>query len=230
MKIVFFTGSGISQESGIPTYRDRVGLWENFDPELVASKASWRTNKEQMLEFHNRLRKSALAANPNEAHLFIASLQTEHQIVVITQNVDDLHERAGSVQLIHLHGNLMESRSTDNPALVYPCLGDLKLGDKCERGSQLRPNVIWFGEDLNASLFKAAGEHIKTADLMVVIGTSLEVFPANTLINHASEDCRKVLVDPEYTGKSLLKGFELIKLTAVQAVPDMKKIVNELSI
>jgi NAD-dependent deacetylase len=230
MKIVFFTGSGISQESGIPTFRDRVGLWENFDSELLASKASWRTNKEQMLIFHNRLRRNVLASSPNAAHLYIAFLQAEHDVVVITQNVDDLHERAGSRTVLHLHGNLMESRSTTNPKLIYPCSEDLCIGDKCEKGSQLRPNVVWFGEDLDATLFKLAIGYVKTADLVIIIGTSLEVFPANTLVNYLSEECFRVVVDPQINSDLSLRGFKTLKLSAVQSVEPLKKIVDEMKI
>jgi NAD-dependent deacetylase len=145
MKLVFFTGSGISQESGIPTFRDRFGIWTEVNPMDVAHKDSWVKNKPLVMEFHNKLRRMVIDAKPNEAHRFIAQLESNHEVIVVTQNVDDLHERAGSSKVIHLHGNLMESRSTLNPNLIYPCTGDLNIGDKCERGSQLRPNVVWFG-------------------------------------------------------------------------------------
>jgi NAD-dependent deacetylase len=226
MKIVFFTGSGISQESGIPTFRDRVGLWENFDLERFASKSAWRINKEQMLNFHNQLRRTVLAVQPNEAHLFISQLQSQHDVTVITQNVDDLHERAGSRSVIHLHGNILESRSTINPKLIYECTKDLNLGDKCEKGSQLRPNVVWFGEDLDSSNIINSRQRLQEADLLVVIGTSLAVFPANTLIEFVTDDCNKILVDPNPVDKQVLNRFQLLQLSAVESVHKLKSVIN----
>ena len=194
MKIVFFTGSGISQESGIPTFRDRFGIWTEINPEDVAHKNAWRENKSIVLDFHNRLRKMVIEAQPNPAHQFIAALERENDVLVVTQNVDDLHERSGSTKVIHLHGNLMQSRSTVNPELVYPCLKDINIGDKCEKGSQLRPNVVWFGEELNRKDYLYVQRTISTCDLLVVIGTSLEVAPANELVKVASE--KVVVIDP----------------------------------
>ena len=194
MKLVFFTGSGISQESGIPTFRDRFGIWTEINPMDVAHKDAWKKNKPLVLEFHNKLRRMVIDAKPNEAHRFIAQLESNHEVLVVTQNVDDLHERAGSSKVIHLHGNLMESRSTLNPNLVYPCVEDLNIGDRCEKGSQLRPNVVWFGEELNFKDYNIVFQEIKECDFLIIIGTSLEVSPANDLVRNP--DCSIIVIDP----------------------------------
>ena len=196
MKIVFFTGSGISQESGIPTFRDRMALWHSFDPEKLASKSAWKTNKSEMLKFHNEFRRLIEQTEPNDAHIFISELQKDHDVIVVTQNVDNLHEKAGSRIIYHLHGNLFESRSSLNSNLVYPCNEDIQLGDKCEKGSQLRPNVVWFGEELNNTMVKEATSHLKGCDILVVVGTSLEVSPANEMVRLINDGCRLIVIDP----------------------------------
>jgi NAD-dependent deacetylase len=203
MKIVFFTGSGISQESGIPTFRDRMALWDNFDPNDLASKSAWRTNKENMLKFHNEFRRLIEQCQPNNAHYFISELENEHEVIVVTQNVDNLHERAESSTIYHLHGNLFESRSTVNPNLVYPCNEDINIGDKCEKGSQLRPNVVWFEEKLNSKIVKEATNHIKECNVLVVIGTSLEVSPADEMVSLIDDDCKLIVIDPNPNRKFL---------------------------
>jgi len=224
MKVVFFTGSGISQESGIPTFRERNALWENFNPENVASISAWRTNKEEMLHFHNEFRRLVQETIPNEAHHFIAELQEHHEVVVITQNVDDLHERAGSRSVIHLHGNLFEARSTLNPNLIYPCLEDINIGDRCERGSQLRPNVVWFGENLNENILQEAEAHIRACELLVIIGTSLAVYPANDMPNLVDDDCKIIIVDPnpqpEYLNR---RNTNIIENTALGSLEELRR-------
>jgi NAD-dependent deacetylase len=195
-KIVFFTGAGVSEESGIPTFRDRMGLWNISNPEEIASKNAWRDNRQEVLRFHNNMRRTVIESQPNEAHRLIASLQENYDVLVITQNVDDLHERAGSKNVIHVHGKILESRSTVNPNLVYPCLGDIHMGDRCERGSQLRPNVIWFNEDLNEKEMEFCIEKVRECDCLVVVGTSLSVFPANQLITYVSRESELVIIDP----------------------------------
>jgi NAD-dependent deacetylase len=224
MKVVFFTGSGVSQESDIPTFRERNALWENYDPEIVASIASWRTNKEEMLHFHNEFRRLVLEKEPNAAHHFIAELQENHEVVVITQNVDDLHERAGSRNVIHLHGNLFEARSTLNPNLIYPCLEDINIGDRCEKGSQLRPNVVWFGENLNEHVLRETEAHIRACKLLVIIGTSLAVYPASDMPNLVDDDCRIIVVDPnplpEYINRH---NTTVIESTAVGSLEELNE-------
>jgi NAD-dependent deacetylase len=222
MKIVFFTGSGISQESGIPTFRDRMAIWDNFNPEDLASKTAWRTNKENMLKFHNDFRRLIEKCEPNSAHCFISQLENEHEVIVVTQNVDNLHERAGSSTIYHLHGNLFESRSTVNPNLVYPCNEDINIGDKCEKGSQLRPNVVWFEEELNSKIVKEVTNQISECNVLVVIGTSLEVSPANEMVRVIDDDCKLIVIDPN-PNSEFLSGIEInyIEKTATEGVLDL---------
>jgi NAD-dependent deacetylase len=195
-KLVVLTGAGISAESGLTTFRDSGGLWEGHRIEDVATPEAWRRNPEQVLDFYNQRRKAALDAQPNEAHLTLAQLEGRFEVTVITQNVDDLHERAGSSRVIHLHGKLFESRSTLDPSLVYPIQGwELKMGDRCERGSQLRPNIVWFGEMV--PLMETAAQITASADLFLVVGTSLVVYPAAGLVDYAPRHIPKYIIDPK---------------------------------
>lgn len=227
MKILFFTGSGISQESGIPTFRDRMALWENFDPDQIASISAWRKNKEEMLRFHNEFRKLIESKDPNEAHFCISELQNEHEVIVVTQNVDNLHERAGSKNIYHLHGNLFESRSSLNSNLIYPCVKDIKIGDKCERGSQLRPNVVWFGEELNDQLIKDVKKHLMECDVLVVVGTSLEVSPANQLVRLINQNCKLIFIDPN-PNHTFLSGLKIkyIEKNAIEGISELRKLLQ----
>lgn len=226
MKLVFFTGSGISQESGVPTFRDRFGMWTELNPEDVAHKSAWAKNKGQMLDFHNQFRNLVSKCQPNLAHQLISELEKSHEVLVVTQNVDNLHERAGSNNVIHLHGNLFESRSTLNPNLIYPCTGDLNLSDKCERGSQLRPNVVWFGEELNAKDLKHVQKVLEDSDALIVIGTSLEVYPANELVKKSNSDCQLIVVDPN-PNIEFLKGLDVtyVNETAVNGVCKLRELI-----
>lgn len=227
MKLVFFTGSGVSQESGVPTFRDRFGMWTELNPEDVAHKKSWVINKQKMLEFHNQFRNLVSTCEPNSAHYFIAELERYHDVLVATQNVDNLHEVAGSKNVVHLHGNLFESRSTVNPNLVYPCTGDLNLGDKCERGSQLRPNVVWFGEELNTNYLSQVMNALDDCDVLIVIGTSLEVYPANELVKKTNSDCQIIVLDPN-PNKDFLKGLDAtyVNETAVNGVGRLRELLS----
>jgi NAD-dependent deacetylase len=195
-KIVVLTGAGISAESGLATFRDSGGLWEGYRVEDVATPDAWRRNPELVLEFYNQRRKSALAAKPNRGHEILAELQKDFDVTVVTQNVDDLHERAGTKNVIHLHGSLFESRSTLDPSLVYKIDGwQLNLGDKCERGSQLRPNIVWFGEMV--PMMEVAAYETSTADIFLVVGTSMVVYPAAGLIHEVPTHVPKYIVDPK---------------------------------
>ena len=195
-RLVVLTGAGISAESGLATFRDSGGLWEGYKVEDVATPEAWRRNPGMVLEFYNERRKKALEVKPNRGHEILAELQNDFEVAVITQNVDDLHERAGSTDVIHLHGSLFESRSTLNPSLVYPIKGwELNLGDKCEKGSQLRPNIVWFGEMV--PLMEKAAYIASTADLFLVVGTSLVVYPAAGLVNEVPRSIPKYIVDPK---------------------------------
>lgn len=189
------TGAGISAESGIATFRDANGLWEGHDVMEVASLQGWRKNPDLVLDFYNQRRKNARGVRPNAGHLSLAGLEQDFEVRIITQNVDDLHERAGSSNVIHLHGKLFESRSTLDPTLIYPVEGwELKRGDKCARGSQLRPNIVWFGEPV--PLMDQAIEETMQADVFLVVGTSLVVYPAAGLVDFVPADVPIFVVDP----------------------------------
>src|SRR5690606_26406941 len=189
------SGAGISAESGIATFRDANGLWEGHDVMEVASPQGWRKNQELVLDFYNQRRKNAHSVAPNQGHLLLAQLEQDFNVRIITQNVDDLHERAGSTHVLHLHGKLFESRSTLDPKLVYPIEGwELNLGDKCERGSQLRPNIVWFGEPV--PLMEQAMVETLGADIFLVVGTSLVVYPAAGLVDLVPDDAPVLVVDP----------------------------------
>jgi NAD-dependent deacetylase len=194
--LVVLTGAGISAESGLATFRDSGGLWEGYKVEDVATPEAWRRNPAMVLEFYNERRKKALEAKPNRGHEILAELQKDFDVSVITQNVDDLHERAGSMNVIHLHGSLFESRSSLDPSLIYEINGwELNLGDKCAKGSQLRPNIVWFGELV--PLMEKAAYVASMADIFLVVGTSMVVYPAAGLINEVPRAIPKYVVDPK---------------------------------
>lgn len=193
--LVVLSGAGISAESGIPTFRDADGLWEGYDVMQVATPQGWNKNRALVLDFYNQRRKKALEVQPNRGHEILAELEEKFKVTIITQNVDNLHERAGSTNVIHLHGSLFESRSTLDESLVYPIKGwELKEGDKCERGSQLRPNIVWFGEMV--PLMEVAAQHARRADVFIIVGTSMAVYPAAGLIDYVPYDTPKYMVDP----------------------------------
>ncbi len=182
-KLVVLTGAGVSAESGIRTFRDQNGLWEGHDVMEVASPEGWRRNKPLVLDFYNQRRKEALKVKPNQAHIGLAELEKWYDVTIVTQNIDNLHERAGSSKVIHLHGEIFKSQSTIDPHLVYEMEGwEIKIGDKCEKGSQLRPFVVWFGEMV--PMMEPAIEAAMEADIFAVVGTSLLVYPAAGLIQY----------------------------------------------
>jgi len=194
-KLIVLTGSGISAESGIRTFREMGGLWEEYDVMEVASPHAWENTPELVMRFYNERRKKLFEAEPNFGHLGLAELEKYFNVQIITQNVDDLHERAGSSNVLHLHGELKKARSTADPSLVYELDNwELKLGDKCEKGSQLRPHIVWFGEAVPA--ISEAAAICETADIFVVIGTSLNVYPAAGLLDYAPQDIPIFLIDP----------------------------------
>lgn len=198
-RLVVLTGAGMSAESGIRTFRDTNGLWEEYDVMEVASIQGWHRNPELMLRFYNERRKQMFACRPNQGHLLLAELEKSHEVRVITQNIDNLHELAGSSDVLHLHGELVKARSSVDPSLVYT-IGDkeINLGDKCEKGSQLRPHIVWFGEEVPA--MDQAIKTVESAAILCIIGTSLNVYPAAGLINHAPAGCRIYLIDPNPPG------------------------------
>ncbi|CAF3776282.1 unnamed protein product [Rotaria sp. Silwood1] len=198
-KLVVLTGAGISAESGISTFRDAGGLWEGYDVTEVASLQGWKQNKELVLEFYNQRRKQILNAEPNSAHFALASLEADFDVTIITQNIDDLHERGGSSNVIHLHGEIKKSRSTVDHNLRYDISGnDLIVGDKCEKGSQLRPDIVWFGELV--PMIETAISYCVQADIFVVIGTSMVVYPAASLIEFVPAETLKYVIDPNKPG------------------------------
>jgi NAD-dependent deacetylase len=194
-KLVVLTGAGISAESGISTFRDNGGLWDNYRIEDVATPEAWAKNQELVLDFYSQRRKQAQSVKPTSAHFALAELEKEYEVTIITQNVDNLHEVAGSSKVVHLHGELFKSRSTKNPELVYQMTSwELKTGDLCELGSQLRPHIVWFGEEV--PMMDVAVEIAEEADIFVVVGTSLAVYPAAGLVHYVLPNRPIFLIDP----------------------------------
>jgi NAD-dependent deacetylase len=221
--LVVLTGSGISAESGIKTFRESGGLWEGYDVYEVATPEGWYKNPELVLEFYNQRRKQALESKPNEAHNILAELESHFNVTIITQNVDNLHERAGSGNIIHLHGELFKSRSTADENLVYDMEGwELNIGDTCEKGSQLRPHIVWFGEMV--PMMDVAARETMKADIYLVVGTSLVVYPAAGLLDYAGSEIPKFIVDPNMPEVSKRPNLYLIEekaSTGMQKVRDV---------
>lgn len=192
-KIVVFTGAGISAESGLQTFRDSDGLWEGHRVEDVATPRAWRKDMAQVLRFYNERRKNILQAKPNEAHIGLATLEEEYDIHILTQNIDNLHERAGSENVTHLHGEIFKMRSEKNESLIYPIEGDIHVGDLAEDGAQLRPHIVWFEEAV--PMMDVAIPIAMSADIFVVIGTSLVVYPAASLLHYLPDVTPVVVVD-----------------------------------
>lgn len=211
-KLVVLSGAGISAESGIPTFRAADGLWEGHRIEEVASPEGWHANQEKVLEFYNMRRKNLFESVPNKAHYLIAALEGDYDVQVITQNVDNLHERGGSSKVLHLHGELMKARSTVDSNLVYTLdKWELNLGDVCEKGSQLRPHIVWFGEAVPA--IEEAVYLTMKADVVIIIGTSLNVYPAAGLIDYAKENASIYVIDPKMPYITPRPNLHLIEKT-----------------
>jgi NAD-dependent deacetylase len=224
-KLIALTGAGISAESGIATFRDAGGLWEGHKVEDVATPEGWRKNQELVLDFYNQRRKKALEVKPNRGHEILAALEKYFEVTVITQNVDNLHERAGTTKVIHLHGSLFESRSTLDSSLIYPIEGwELKKGDTCELGSQLRPNIVWFGEAV--PMMDVAAEIASSADVFLVVGTSMVVYPAASLIDYVPIEVKKYVVDP---GRPELLHVPNLEFIQEKASTGMVRIMEKLT-
>jgi NAD-dependent deacetylase len=217
--LVVLSGAGISAESGIRTFRDSDGLWEGHDVAEVATPMGWFKNPSLVLDFYNQRRRQLLQCHPNQAHEMIANLESSYYVNIITQNVDDLHERAGSTNVLHLHGELLKSRSTLDESLVYSCTSDILLGTCCEKGFQLRPHIVWFGEEV-PNLQKAI-PLVQKADLLIVIGTSLQVYPAAGLVGFANHNANVYYIDPKPASSyemRTLKNLEIIPLSAIDGM------------
>ncbi|QNF34570.1 NAD-dependent deacylase [Adhaeribacter swui] len=224
-KVVVLTGAGISAESGIATFRDSNGLWEGHEVMDVASPEGWRRNPELVLNFYNERRKNAHQVHPNPGHLALAQLEEQFEVTVITQNVDNLHERAGSSKVIHLHGKLFESRSTVDENLIYPIKGwELKVGDLCEKGSQLRPNIVWFGEMV--PMMEVAVKEAQEADIFMVVGTSLVVYPAAGLIDYVPYGIPVYVIDPNLPSVTKRPNLHLFPEKASTGVPKVAEILK----
>ena len=216
-RLVVLTGAGMSQESGIKTFRDADGLWENHRIEDVATWEAWERDPELVNDFYNQRRKQLYEVEPNAAHYYLAKLEENYDVQIITQNVDDLHERAGSTQVLHLHGELKKVRSTLDPDLVYTLDGwELNLGDCCEKGSQLRPHIVWFGEPVPNIMIAAS--MVQKADIFLVIGTSLKVYPAAGLLNYVPAQVPKYLIDPQAEPQYYIPNLTIIKDKATAGV------------
>ncbi|HER09698.1 MAG TPA: NAD-dependent deacylase [Bacteroides sp.] len=223
-KLVVLSGAGVSAESGLRTFRDMGGMWEEFDVYEVASPAGWAKDRKLVLNFYNERRKQLLEAKPNRGHLGLAELEKEFDVKVITQNIDDLHERAGSTSVLHLHGELRKSRSTADPRLIYEIEGwELNEGDLCEKGSQLRPHVVWFGEAVPA--IEEAAEFVSGADIFVIIGTSMNVYPAAGLIDHVRAGIPVYVIDPNEVSIPGYPHLHVIRKKAGEGITDL---INEL--
>ncbi|MBC8047735.1 MAG: NAD-dependent deacylase [Fimbriimonadaceae bacterium] len=223
MEIIVLTGAGVSAESGIPTFRGNNGLWENHRIEDVASPEGWERNPQLVLQFYNERRKKIAEAQPNAAHYALAELEKKHTVKIITQNIDDLHERAGSKNVMHLHGEIFKSRSIKNETVNYDCPGDINIGDIAPDGFQLRPHIVWFGEMV--PMMETATHMMHTAEIVLVIGTSMVVYPAASLLYFATPFSTKYIINPEIPEMQKTKNLIFIQKNAGEGV---KEIVERL--
>lgn len=225
-KIVVFTGAGISAESGLQTFRGQDGLWEGYNLEDVATPEAWIRNPELVQRFYNLRRAACRKAEPNEAHKALLALEEKYNVVIITQNIDDLHERAGSEEVLHLHGEIIKSQSSKDPKLVYPIIGDnLEMGELCELGTQLRPHVVWFGEAVPN--IDPAIRLVSEADIFIVVGTSLQVYPAANLLYEVKADCEVLVIDPNADAFIVPSITRVIKDNASTGVPKLVKNITK---
>ncbi|WP_147205448.1 SIR2 family NAD-dependent protein deacylase [Segetibacter aerophilus] len=223
-KLVVLTGAGISAESGLKTFRDSDGLWEGYNVYEVATPTGFAKNPELVLEFYNMRRKNVAEAKPNAAHIGLAALEEDFNVTIITQNIDDLHERAGSTNVLHLHGEIFKMRSVTNPTLISEIRGDIHVGDLAADGGQLRPHIVWFDELV--PMIEVAVEVVSTAEIFVVVGTSLLVYPAASLVNYAPRFVPKYIIDKSipYTGN--IPNLTTIEKPATEGVAELKRILS----
>ena len=226
-KLVVLSGAGISAESGISTFRDAEGLWEGHDVMEVASPDGWKNNQDLVLDFYNQRRRQLLTVTPNKGHQVLAALEQDFDVTIITQNVDNLHQQAGSSNVIHLHGELLKVRSTINESLIYDWTKDLITGDKAEDGAQLRPHIVWFGEMV--PMIEVAAKIAAKADIFLVVGTSMAVYPAAGLIDYVHPDVPKFLVDPKLPeGINHISNLKCISLNGTQGLPLFAEEIKQL--
>ncbi len=228
LKLVVLTGAGISAESGLKTFRDSDGLWEGYDINEVATATAWKRNPALVQEFYNMRRQNVKDATPNAAHQALAELENDFDVHIITQNIDDLHERAGSTNVLHLHGEIFKMRSEKNEGLVYPIDGEIKMGDRAEDGAQLRPHIVWFEEAV--PMMEKAARIMSKADIFMIVGTSLVVYPAAGLVNYAPFDIPKFVVDKKIPYISFAQNITAIEKPATEgmkeAVPMLRKLIK----
>jgi NAD-dependent deacetylase len=223
-KIVVLSGAGVSAESGLKTFRDSDGLWEGYDVMEVATPRGWKKDPALVLEFYNQRRKNVLDAAPNAAHIGLAQLQDDFDVTIITQNIDDLHERAGSKKVLHLHGEIFKMRSEFDESLVYEIRGDINLGDKAADGAQLRPNIVWFEEEV--PMIQRAIPVVLSADIFVVVGTSLVVYPAAGLVNYAPMEIPKYVIDKVIPNTSSVMNVINIEKPATQGIQELMNLLK----
>jgi NAD-dependent deacetylase len=223
-KLVVLTGAGISAESGLKTFRDSDGLWEGYNVMEVATPGGWKRDPQLVLDFYNLRRKNVLDAQPNAAHYGLAALEKDYDVTIITQNIDDLHERAGSTRVIHLHGEILKMRSEKNESLVYDIVEDIKLGDKAADGAQLRPQVVWFEEEV--PMIPKAISITMNAEIFVVVGTSLLVYPAAGLVNYATASVSKFIIDKRIPYSVSTYHFTSIEKPATEGVKELLEILG----
>ena len=222
-KLVVLTGAGISAESGSRTFRDSGGLWEGYDVNDVATPEAWIKNPELVLRFYNERRKNVAAAVPNAAHIGLAALEKYFDVTIITQNVDDLHERAGSTNIIHLHGEIFKMRSEYDASIIKEIKDDIQVGDRAADGHQFRPHIVWFGEEV--PMMETATKVAYHAEIFVVVGTSLVVYPAAGLINYVAMDVPKYVIDKSIPSLSAMKNLTLIEKPATEGVAELSELL-----
>jgi NAD-dependent deacetylase len=226
-KLVVLTGAGISAESGLKTFRDSDGLWEGYDVTEVATPRAWKRDPKLVLEFYNMRRRNVADAQPNAAHYGLAELEKDFDVTIITQNIDDLHERAGSTNVLHLHGEIFKMRSEHDEEIIYECRGDINIGDCDDKGVQLRPHIVWFEEPV--PMIEKAVEITRGAEIFVVVGTSLVVYPAAGLVNYAPWPIPKFIVDKKVPYTSSLYNLTAIEKPASEGIKDLQQLLRELT-
>jgi NAD-dependent deacetylase len=224
-RLVVLTGAGISAESGLKTFRDSDGLWEGYDVYEVATPRAFLKNPQLVLDFYNMRRKDVAAASPNAAHVGLAELEKDFDVTIVTQNIDDLHERGGSTKVLHLHGEIFKMRSSKNETKIYECRGEIHVGDVAEDGAQLRPHIVWFEEAV--PMIEEAAKVMRTAEIFAVIGTSLVVYPAAGLVNYAPWQIPKFIIDKTIPYTQSLYNVTAIEKPATEGVQELHQILKD---